>query len=102
MPTRKPHDPRDPRSSEITPENLYWNRRRFIKNAALFVATAAGAGGALVTLSGGKRGNAPSLAPEPGSSPAPELDFMRSRYIVDEPMTPYQDVTTYNNFYEFG
>ncbi len=27
---------------------------------------------------------------------------MRGRYGTDEPQTPYEDITTYNNFYEFG
>jgi len=71
-------------SSEITPENLFWNRRRFIHAAA-------GAGLLAVTgaavprvLSGGEGG------PDVGSA------------TDDEKLTPYDDVTTYNNFYEFG
>jgi sulfoxide reductase catalytic subunit YedY len=97
-----PTPPKDPLTSEITPESLYLRRREFIKNAALFLATAGGVGGALTALSGGKRpGN---TAPPPGepSPPPPAFFIERSGYSTDEPKTSYEDVTTYNNFYEFG
>jgi sulfoxide reductase catalytic subunit YedY len=97
-----PQPPKHPLSSEITPESLYLRRREFIKNAALFLATAGGVGGALTALSGGKRpGNA---APPPGEPPPspPAFFIERSDYSTDEPKTSYEDVTTYNNFYEFG
>jgi sulfoxide reductase catalytic subunit YedY len=60
--------------AEITDETLYWNRREFLKAAGIGVAAAGG------------------LLP---SSVTP---FAR----VDEKLTPYEDVTGYNNFYEFG
>src|SRR5262245_48598344 len=37
-----------PPTSEITPESAYTDRRRFIKDAGLFAATAAGVGGGLL------------------------------------------------------
>jgi sulfoxide reductase catalytic subunit YedY len=44
----------------------------------------------------------PLLWPRTASAAA-KLDFKHnSRYSTDEPETPYEDVTTYNNFYEFG
>ncbi len=97
-----PEIPKHPLSSEITPEPLYLRRREFIKNAALFLATAGGVGGALAALSGGKQaGKAP---PTPGETapPPPAFFIERSGYSTDEPKTSYDDVTTYNNFYEFG
>jgi methionine sulfoxide reductase catalytic subunit len=66
--------PPDIPSAQITDETLYWNRREFLKTAGLGVAAA---GGLL-----------------PGSA----TPFAR----VDEKLTPYEDVTGYNNFYEFG
>jgi sulfoxide reductase catalytic subunit YedY len=63
----------DVRSSEITPESVYMDRRRFIG------AVAAGAVAAAV----------------PGSLAAGQA-------ASQEKLTPYDDVTTYNNFYEFG
>jgi sulfoxide reductase catalytic subunit YedY len=90
----------EPKSAEITSEQLYMRRREFIKNSALFLATATGVGGALVALSGGKRGeeNNPIAAP----SDAQEFSYAPGPYNTAEPKTTYQDVTTYNNFYEFG
>ena len=72
--------PDDVRSSEITPEGLYLDRRRFLRAAGLVAASAA-AGPALAAC---------------GSSSGGE-DGVRP----DEP-TSYDDVTTYNNFYEYG
>jgi sulfoxide reductase catalytic subunit YedY len=66
--------PSDITSAEITDETLYWNRREFLKAAGMGVAAAGG------------------LLP---SSVTP---FAR----LDEKLTPYEDVTGYNNFYEFG
>jgi sulfoxide reductase catalytic subunit YedY len=89
-----------PPSSEITPERLWIGRRQLIRNAALFTATSAGMGGGLVWLMGGSR----ATRKEGESPPAaePDLVTMKSAFSVDEPRTPYGDVTTYNNFYEFG
>jgi len=67
--------PGDISSSEITPESVYVNRRRFLG------AVAAGAASALV----------------PGSLAACE-----GGVEAQEKSTSWEDVTTYNNFYEFG
>ena len=66
-------------SSEITPEAQYVNRRDFLGRAAGALA-AASVGGALA-------GALPRDAQAQGD---------------DDKPTPYEDVTTYNNFYEFG
>jgi sulfoxide reductase catalytic subunit YedY len=96
-------------SADITPERLYLRRREFIKNAALFAGTTAAVGGGLVwIMSGGKpdapEAPTPSSAPESGASPAEvgSGPVARGRFSTDEPKTPFKDVTTYNNFYEFG
>jgi methionine sulfoxide reductase catalytic subunit len=68
----------DVRSSEITPESLYLDRRRFLKTAA--------AGAAVAALS-----PAALAACEPGEARAQE-----------DKITPFEDASTYNNFYEFG
>jgi len=93
--------PPEPPSSEITPERLFTDRRRFLRNAALFTATAAGAGGGLLWLTGGlhrTRGKVEKAAP--AGAPAAASSF--GPYDTTEPKTPYADVTGYNNFYEFG
>ncbi len=101
---------RDPRSSEITPEGTYLARRELMKNAALFVATAGGLGGGLLALTGGLRtprpakgGGAGALGGgRAGRSGGGADGGSRSPFDVDEPRTPFDAVTTYNNYYEFG
>ena len=74
-------------SSDITPEHVFLNRRGLIKASAGTMA------GALV---------APSIAVAEASTQS-ALSFSpdSDRSLVDE-QTPYEAVTTYNNFYEFG
>ncbi|RPJ83567.1 MAG: protein-methionine-sulfoxide reductase catalytic subunit MsrP [Acidobacteria bacterium] len=72
----------DIRSSEITDEKLYLNRRQFIRAAS---------SGALVFSSLASSTQAEDWKPK-----------SKSRYDTDEELTPYEDVTTYNNFQEFG
>jgi sulfoxide reductase catalytic subunit YedY len=100
--------PRIP-TSDITPEPLYLRRREFIKNAALFTVTSTGIGGGLLWLTRGGRAsekkaqraaNAGGVV-EPGSIPALMIAG-RNGVSTDESMTPERDVTSYNNFYEFG
>jgi sulfoxide reductase catalytic subunit YedY len=101
--------------SEITPESLYLRRREFLKNAALFVGTTSVVGGALLWLANTGRPDAsdPASSPsKPAAGSPQELSAAdagtaqavagRSPYSTDEPPTPFKDVTTYNNFYEFG
>ena len=98
--------PPEPKGSEITPEPLYLRRRQLLKGAALFTGTAVGVGAGLQLLSrrpsggGGGEGAAP---PPPGQpSGPPTVTRPRGPYDTDEAPTSYEDVTTYNNFYEFG
>src|SRR5216117_2831452 len=90
-----------PPASEITPEPLYLHRREFIRNALLFTVTSTGVGGSLLWLMKGSRASEPRSSPANASAPL-LTTAGRSPYSADEPMTPYWDVTTYNNFYEFG
>ena len=86
--------PSDIPSSEITPRTAYeeyFNRRRFLKSAA--AATAATLGAAAMA----------ELALPTGVEAATKLQTVSSPLTTTgEPLTSYQDVTTYNNFYEFG
>src|SRR5687768_12592920 len=92
----------EPPSSEITPKELYLGRRDIIKNAALSVGTAAATGGVLLYLAG--KGPAPDAPEAPVARPLPNEVAIATdaAFDTDEPQTPYRDVTTYNNFYEFG
>ena len=91
-------------SSEITPEALYLRRREFIRNAALFTATSAGVGSGLLWLmQGGRSEPKPPAAEIAADTGRPALTIARrGPYGTDEAQTPFRDVTTYNNFYEFG
>ena len=99
--------PTPPPSSEITPESVYLRRREFIKNGLLFTATAAGVGGSLLWLTKGGRASQ-KTTPRAGGGAAVDTPhgalpmIGRSTLSTDEPMTSEHDVTTYNNFYEFG
>ena len=74
----------DVAASEITPKVMFLNRRRFIATAAA---------GAI----------APMLAPAAAWARGTPLDgVVKSRFSTDEKQTPYDLITTYNNFYEFG
>jgi sulfoxide reductase catalytic subunit YedY len=96
--------PDEPPASEITPLGLYVRRREFLKNAALYAATSTGVGAGLLGLLGNGRGGKPKrskleLPPVVGSSVVrPE----GPSYTVTDPPTPYESITTYNNYYELG
>lgn len=66
-------------TSEITPEGLYLNRRQFIRRAATVTGAAASS----------------ILLPERAAAAI-------ARQQQEEKLTPFEDITTYNNFYEFG
>jgi len=101
-------------SSEVTPEAVYLRRRELLRDAGLYVATSAVFGGGLVALTGsGKRApavtldQAPALpvsvaTPAPSAAPSSASIAMEKAFVTDEPKTPYEDVTTFNNYYELG
>ena len=74
--------------SDVTPESLYLRRRDFLATAAIPVLAGA------ASLLSGRR------AAAQGGGEA--LPANKSPLSTTEPPTPYEDVTTYNNFYEFG
>ena len=86
------------RECDVTPESVYLSRRRFM----------AGAAGALALGSLPVRAeNERYAGVEPGSPPgwlADKLSQVQWQSVTpgQEALTPYKDVTSYNNFYEFG
>jgi methionine sulfoxide reductase catalytic subunit len=79
-------------SSEITPQKVYLNRRKFLAGAAAAAGAALVAGRHLLrnssdsnVLAGSKLGN-----------------IVKSQYSTTEEVTAEKYVTSYNNFYEFG
>jgi len=83
--------PSDIPSSEITPEDVYVNRRSFLKQAAAGAAGLALAPTALEALERGSAARGPQ-----------QVDYTRLKSELGEPVNSYKDITTYNNFYEFG
>ena len=79
-------------SSEITPKNLYFNRRNFLIGA--------GAAGALALA--GTKAFEMLQPPASVSAAAGKLQYGKSQYSTDEKQTPLQDITHYNNYYEFS
>jgi len=75
------------RSSEITPKDVYLNRRRFLTGLPMAGAAVRGIGAAFLATT------ASAAKLELGKSPLS---------TTGEKLTPLNDVTHYNNFYEFG
>ena len=78
----------DIKPSEITPEQLYYNRREWIHMAS------AALGGIAVG----------SIVSE-NTLAASRQDYKlkaKGQYDTDEKINSYKDITTYNNYYEFG
>ena len=77
-------------SSEITPKSLYLDRRKFLTGAALATA-AAGLGVREI------------IFPSTTVGANAKIDGIKpSSFSTKETMTPYKDVTNYNNYYEFS
>jgi sulfoxide reductase catalytic subunit YedY len=68
------------RYSEVTPKNAYLNRRRFLAGIA--------------AIGGGLAASARAATPFGA--------IVKSPFSTGETPTPYADVTSYNNYYEFG
>ncbi len=87
------------RSSEITPYPLYLRRREFVA-ASGWTALGISALGFGLACDGAR----PADAANPPLLPTRRLDAAPGPPVLgtDEPHTPYQDATSYNNFYEFG
>ena len=79
-------------SSEITPKSLYLNRRTFLAGTALAGAAALAGVGLRNLLS-------PATAVE---AKAAINGLQKSSFSTSEKVTPYKDVTNYNNYYEFS
>ncbi|MEZ5416751.1 MAG: protein-methionine-sulfoxide reductase catalytic subunit MsrP [Vicinamibacterales bacterium] len=79
----------DLRESEVTPREFYLRRREFIGTAGAGVAALAA-------------GLSPAAAAAQNPSAQKLTGLKKSPFSTDEKMNSYRDVTTYNNFYEFG
>ncbi|MDH3298221.1 MAG: protein-methionine-sulfoxide reductase catalytic subunit MsrP [Gemmatimonadota bacterium] len=88
--------PADVNPSEITPYATYLNRRHFIGRSAMAAVAAAAVPGALVAC------GTDSASGQVQVGPGQDRDWSKTKSEIGEELTPYEDVTGYNNFYEFG
>jgi sulfoxide reductase catalytic subunit YedY len=80
--------PADIRPSEITSKDIYLNRRKFMQGAA-------SAGGSILAAAA-----AGAIIPEEKRAKLTGIE--KSEFSTDETPNSYVDITTYNNYYEFG
>src|SRR5687767_2180143 len=80
------------RSSEITDEQVYLRRREFVRMAGSAVLAAA----ASPLLA------AACEASPSGAAQTPLADVKPKVVTTDEKLNSFEDITSYNNFYEFG
>ncbi len=97
--------PDDIPSREITPKDVYVNRRLFMRGA-ITVGSVAATGGLYRLLNRPptvdapvQHVNLPTTAPSGASAYEPTI---QKAFTVDEARTSRQDITHYNNFYEFS
>jgi sulfoxide reductase catalytic subunit YedY len=92
------------KSSEITPEHVYLNRRQFIQAMGI-----AGAGALLAACAPGA-GDTPNTAnSEPGqvvkptaSEPTIAPQATATTDELGDPLNTFEEITNYNNYYEFS
>jgi sulfoxide reductase catalytic subunit YedY len=77
--------------ADVTPASVYFNRRKFLRGAGL-AGLAAVAGERLLDL----------VSPSQSAYAGTKLTTVKGPFSTDEKINTYNDVTHYNNFYEFG
>jgi len=88
--------PSDVPASEITPEPVYLNRRAFMAAAGGAAASILAAGALTSAMAcGTDRGGAADTATSDG-------DVAQGAPNPPDKVNSYEDITTYNNYYEFG
>ena len=92
--------PSDIHSSEITDQKVYLNRRLFMRGAIL-----AGSVAATGLIYRKLNPSAPVVESRPkieGVVTTPTDEAIRNAFKTNEPLTSLEDITNYNNFYEFS
>ena len=88
-------------SSEITDEHIYLRRREFVRMAAGAAVAAAAvpwlAGCSDATAAAEQTGGGPFAAAQ-----TPLTGYKPRAIATDEPLNTFDEITGYNNFYEFG
>jgi sulfoxide reductase catalytic subunit YedY len=83
--------PADIASAEITLKDLYLNRRKFLLGAGVIAGAA---------VAGHKIGEI--LIPPSSVLAGTKLEATQSSFSTTEKLTPFNDITHYNNYYEFS
>jgi len=85
------------RSSEITPESVYLSRRQFLKAMGIVSA------GTLLAACASPTGtDTPADTAAPGATPsAANTGLLASTDELGDPLNTFEEITNYNNFYEF-
>jgi methionine sulfoxide reductase catalytic subunit len=96
MPAKKINDIK---SSEVTDEKTYLNRRNFLR-AAGFAGSIFATG--LLYRRFGAVNRRPPAGNEPAALAAESASAPSEFSVLTEAKTPYETITTYNNFYEFS
>jgi len=86
------------RSSEITPEDVYLNRRKFMKAAGLVGAAALLAA---CTPSSGDPDPASAKTPQPSETPITGGQVSQTADELGDKINSFEHITNFNNFYEF-
>src|SRR5271165_808026 len=77
--------------SEITPKRLYLSRRNFLAGTGA-LASAVATAGSLRRI----------FSPSEAVLADTKLQYTQSQYSTNDKQTPYNDITHYNNYYEFS
>ena len=81
------------KASDITPLELFLKRRQFLRQSINVIA-----GGAALSVTP----RLSALALDAESNGQRLEGVVETHYAVEDDLTPYKSVTSYNNFYEFG
>jgi sulfoxide reductase catalytic subunit YedY len=84
------------KSSEITPEHIYLNRREFLKGLGVVSASAL-----VMAACKGQTTPTPQLT-APETLVIPTSTTRNTQDELGDPFTSYEAITNYNNFYEFS
>jgi methionine sulfoxide reductase catalytic subunit len=77
--------------ADVTPKSVYLNRRKFLQGISI-IGAASLVGTRFFDL----------ILPSRTAYAGTQLTTVKGPFSTDEKITPYNDVTHYNNFYEFG
>src|SRR5438067_4429113 len=87
-------------SSEITDERLYLRRREFIQLGAGLIGAVSG--GVLAACGRNALDASTGAAPSNALPQTPIANVTRKMVTTTEPLNKFEEITGYNNYYEFG